>query len=988
MQFRKVQALRGPNVWANFPVLEVWIDLGELKDSSSDAMPGFNDRLMGWLPTLHEHRCSVGKPGGFFERLRRGTYLAHILEHVAIELQSLAGTPVGYGKTRQANDDGVYKVAVEYQEEELGRAALETGRRLCLAAARNADFDLAGELEALRKLAKQVALPAGTSAIVEAARERKIPTLLLDNKGLLQLGHGIHQCRVLDGRADTAGAVAEAIALDNERAWNLLYNAGLPVPDGRAVYSAADAWQAAVELDAPVVIKPQSGKRRRGTGWNLTAPEMIQIAYEAAASQGGSVLVERFVDGADWRLLVVGEQVIAASRREFGKAFEPVDVSALHPDVAARAVDAADVLGLTIAGVDMVARDLRHPLEEQDGVIVAVSSRPDLSTHIRTPESGKKIGQAVVSEMFPAGQTGRVPIVGITGTNGKTTTTRMVAHILSRVYRKVGMTCTEGIFVGGRRVATGDCSGPQSARAVLQHPRVDAAVLETARGGMLRAGLGFDRSDVGIVTNVGEGDHLGASEVDTPEQLAYVKSIIVAAVAPEGAAILNAEDPLVVGMAKYCRGKIVYFSKSPNHPVVTEHRANGGRAVFVRDRFIVLAEGGNEHPLVSLERVPITHAGRIAFQVENALASAAAAWCLKVPLTDVRLGLESFQADLAKDPGRFNLFRINGAVVILDYGHNADALLALLGSLDHFPQRRRVVVYSSSGDRRDVDLVRQGEILGNGFDRVILYEDPRYLRGRSEGGITGLLRTGLMKGKRMREIEEVRSWDKAAGVALQSVGEGELLVLQPDVIDEAVEFIDQYIQSGSGQEIGLEEALDEPAPQPDEVIYPVYNYGVEVRPCSVGRGAFATRAFDKGECLLRAWGERTTHRLRETMQIDHHEHIIPPSPLVFLNHSCEPNCGALIRRGVSEVAVHALRPLQAGEELTFDYSTFESHVQHIGGPCQCGTPSCRGRVAGYESLPQKQREAYGIYIAEYLRETMPATTVRIPHEEGVLAAQV
>jgi len=408
--------------------------------------------------------------------------------------------------------------------------------------------------------------------------------------------------------------------------------------------------------------------------------------------------------------------------------------------------------------------------------------------------------------------------------------------------------------------------------------------------------------------------------------------------------------------------------------------------VFVRDRSIVLAHGAHEEVVVKLNRVPLTHNGLVAFHVENALATTAACWALSVPLDVVRTGLETFAADLDKDPGRFNLMKINGATVILDYGHNADSLLALIASLNNFPHRKRVIVYSSAGDRRDVDLLRQGEIIGNGFDRVILYEDPRYLRGRPEGGITGLLRSGISRGTRMREIDEVRSWEKSADLALRSVGEGDLLVLQPDMIDEAVEFVGRYFKDGKGHEINVNEALEEAGPQPDEVVYPVQDFGVEVRQHPLGRGAYSTRLFAKGEMLLRGWGERTTVRTWATIQIDHGEHIIPPSPLVCLNHSCEPNCGLLIRRGVEQMSVHALRALDVNEELTLDYGSFEIQVKHIDGPCQCGTATCRGRVTGYESMPQNHREELGIYIAEYLREPRPVTTRKKETDNLLVAA--
>jgi cyanophycin synthetase len=742
MEFRKVLALRGPNVWASFPVLEAWVDLGDLKDSPSDELPGFNDRLMSWLPSMIEHRCSVGERGGFFQRLRRGTYQAHILEHVTLELQTLAGTDVGFGRARETSEEGVYRVAIEYEEEELAHACLETARRLCLAAVHNTPFDVQAEEVQLRELAQRVRLGPGLEAVVRAARRRQIPLRRLSPEGLLLLGQGARQRRLLGGQTDRTGALAEAIAHDAELTRTLLRAAGVPTAE-----------------DAPA-----------GTP--------------------------------AWRVLVVCEKAVAAVRREpAGEAPAP-----LHAEVAARAVDAARIVGLDVAGVDVSAEDLSRPLEDQGGVVTAVDPRPDLDPFVRAEGADPKVGEAFVEHLFPGEETGRIPIVGITGVNGKTTTTRLIAHIVGRAHRPVGMTCTEGIHVDGRRIEAGDCSGPQSARTVLQHPRVAAAVLETARGGILREGLGFDRCDVAVVTNIAEGDHLGTAGIDTPEQLARVKRTLVEAVAPEGAAVLKADDPLVAAMAAHCPGRVIYFAQDGDDPVILRHRAGKGRAAFARDGHLILAEGGQEIPLVSLDDVPLTHGGRIGFQVENALAAAAAVWALGVPCQAIRVGLESFSPDMSKVPGRFNLLEVNGATVIVDYGHNASALASVLDAVAQLPHPRRLAVYSTAGDRRDCDMIRQGELLGDAFDHIILYED-HYLRGRKEGEIMGLFRRGLNSGSRVEEIEEVRGAVKAIEAGLAAVKPGELLLIQADEIDETMQFVERCIAAEGAREIDFSEAL-------------------------------------------------------------------------------------------------------------------------------------------------------------------------------------
>jgi len=754
MQIRKVQALRGPNIWANFPVLEAWVDLGGLKDCASDQLPGFNERLTAWLPTLIEHRCSVGERGGFFERLRRGTYQAHILEHVTLELQSLAGSEVGFGRARETCEDGVYKVAVEFEEEELGRACLEAACELCLAAVHDSPYDVGAEVARLRELAGRVRPAPATASILRAARKRHIPVRRLGAGNLMLLGHGARQQRILGHQTGRTSALAESIARDQELTRRLLRDVGVPVPDGELV-----------------------------------------------------------PDGPSWRLLVVGERVVAADRRQPAQGHQngeahPDITDRLHPEVAARALEAARVVGLDVAGIDIVAADLSQPLEEQGGVVVGVDANPDVGLHVHAPGGVRRpVGEAIVSHLFPEGQTGRIPIVAVTGVNGKTTTTRCIAHIVGRTQKCVGMTCTEGIYVGGRRTESGDCSGPQSARTVLQNPKVDVAVLETARGGILREGLGFDRCDVAVVTNIGEGDHLGVADIDTLDKLARVKRTIVEAVPPGGAAVLKADDPLVAAMASECRGHVVFFARDAGNPVIVRHRKDKGRAVFVRDRHIVLADGEQEIPLVPLDRVPLTHGGRIGFQVENALAATAATWSLGVPCEVIRVALESFTPDVDKVPGRFNLFDIHGATVIIDYGHNVSSLACLLEAVGQFPHKRRLAVYSVAGDRRDCDLVRQGAMLGDAFDRVILYED-HYMRGRKQGEIISVMRQGLAQGKRVTEIQEITGAVKAVETALGLARPEELLVLQADVVDETVTFLRRYLASGkAGREISLNEAL-------------------------------------------------------------------------------------------------------------------------------------------------------------------------------------
>jgi cyanophycin synthetase len=879
MEFRKVLALRGPNYWARFPVLEAWVDLGDLRDSASDELPGFNERLKSWLPTLIEHRCSIGHRGGFFERLRRGTYQAHIMEHVAIELQCLAGCDVSFGRTRETAEDGVYRVALEYIEEDVGRRSFELARDLCLAAVYDRPFDVAAAVKELRTLYEQVRLGPSTASIVRAAVARGIPTRRLNRGSLVQLGYGAKLRRILAAETDRTGAIAESIAQDKELTRSFLRAAGVPVPEGRPVESADDAVRAAEEIGFPVVVKPQFGNQGRGVATNLKTADEVRAAYTAARLEEPTVVIEKHASGGDYRLLVVGDRVVAAARREpaqvigdgvhtikelIGVANQdprrgedhatclskiPLDAVSLsvvasqgytpqsipeagarilirrnanlstggtatdvtgdvHSLVAARAIDAARIVGLDIAGVDVVASDISRPLEEQGGVVVEVNAGPGLRMHLE-PSAGtpRDVGKAIVDLLFANGETGRIPIVAVTGVNGKTTTTRLIAHLISQTYKNVAYTCTDGIYVGSRRIEAGDCSGPQSAGNVLLNPQVEAAVLETARGGILRAGLAFDTCDVSVVTNIGEGDHLGLGDIESLEKLARVKRTVADATHPQGTAVLNATDPLVVEMAESCPGSVLFFARSPDHAVLVQHRNRGGRAVTVYEGDIVLCEGQHHAVLAPLARVPITHGGRVAFQVENVLAAVAAAWSLGIPREAIRDGLETLGADMKSMPGRFNLLDIHEATVIVDYGHNVSSLKSLIETIEQLPHQRRLAVYTAAGDRRDCDMIQQGELLGRTFDELYLYED-QYMRGRKEGEIIQLLRKGVAVAGRPCAVKEFKGVFPAIEKALDSLSPGSLLLLQCDTVDESVAFVQQYIQKrGTGREIALADAL-------------------------------------------------------------------------------------------------------------------------------------------------------------------------------------
>ena len=491
-----------------------------------------------------------------------------------------------------------------------------------------------------------------------------------------------------------------------------------------------------------------------------------------------------------------GQVVLIRRNANLSTGGSATDVTDLvHPEVAARVVEGVRMVGLDIAGVDVVAMDISRPLEQQGGVIVEINAAPGLRMHLEPSYGkGRPVGEAIVGTMFNETDDGRIPTVSVTGTNGKTTTTRQIAHLLRCTGKRVGMTCTDGVYINDRRIDTGDCSGPKSARTVLANPVVEAAVLETARGGILREGLGFDLCNTAVVTNIADGDHLGMNGIDTPEQLARVKRVTVEAVAPHGYAVLNAEDPLTAAMADYCPGKVLFFAKTPDHPVLAAHRAKGGKVVYVQNNCIMAAEGAWDARIALLDAVPLTFGGLIGFQVENVMAAAAAGWTLGVPFEMIRHALETFVNDPQKVPARFNVVQFRGSTIVIDYGHISAALVALCDAFDRMPHERRVIMYTAAGDRRDEDIIQQGELIANGFDEMVIYED-QCTRGRADGEVIRLMRQGLERGQRLlpENIHETRGEMLAIELTLRKMRQGDLVLIQADQVEEAIQFVQQLL---------------------------------------------------------------------------------------------------------------------------------------------------------------------------------------------------
>ncbi|OYU46668.1 MAG: cyanophycin synthetase [Burkholderiales bacterium PBB4] len=856
MEVTRIRALRGPNLWSHHTAVQSVVSCSE-QECSIGSIDGFEARLRARFPEI-----GPLQPTGHDDSVP----MAHVLELAALDLQAQAGCPVTFSCTTPTVEPRVYQVVVEYSEEVVGRLALELAQALCESALHDTPFDLAQALGQLRNLDEDVRLGPSTGCIVNAAIARNIPYSRMTEGSMVRFGWGSKQRRIQAAEMDITSAISEAIAQDKELTKKLLAAAGVPVPTGRSVSDPEDAWTAALEIGLPVVVKPNDGNQGKGVTVNITTKDHLLKAYAVATEFRDDILVEKYMPGNDFRLLVVGDKLAAAARRDPPKVvgdgvhtetqlvdqvnqdprrgsghstsltkirFDDIAHACLasqgfhaesiplkgqrvnlrnnanlstggsatdvtddvHPEVAARAVAAAHMVGLDICGVDLVCDSILRPIEEQGGGIVEVNAAPGLRMHL-APSFGKgrAVGEAIISAMFKNGQNGRIPVIAVTGTNGKTTTVRLISHLLKQQGMRVGMTNTDGVYVDGTCIDTGDCSGPKSARSVLLHPDVDAAVLETARGGVLREGLAFDRCDVAVVTNIGSGDHLGLNYITTVQELSVLKRVIVQNVSPSGTAVLNAVDPNVAAMASKARGAVTFFALDNHHPVMATHRAQGQSVIYVEDGQLVASKGGFEQR-IALADIPITMGGSIGFQVENVMASVAAAWALAIPWETIRLGLAGFSNDSHNAQGRFNLFQFRGATVIADYGHNPDAMLALVQAVQAMPAKRRSVVISGAGDRRDQDIRQQTEILGTVFEEVVLFED-QCQRGRQDGEVIALLREGLANASKTTHTSEIKGEFLAIDTAMDRLSEGELCLILVDQVEEAMAHIAKRVAAG------------------------------------------------------------------------------------------------------------------------------------------------------------------------------------------------
>ena len=849
LEITRVRALRGPNYWRLAPVIACDIRLGSLESLTTQDVPGFSERLLAALPSLHSHPCSRNRPGGFVERLHEGTGWPHVLEHVALELQTLAGSPVDYGRVLPSGDVGIWWVIVEYEEEELGLESMRHAVGLVRACLGGALVYPEEVLVHLRQTWERSRLGPSTAVLVEEARRRGIPVRRLNQRSLVQLGQGRYLRRIQATTCDNTSFIAVDIAQNKDQTKRMLHGIGLAVPGGTVADDVEAAVVIARKTGYPVLLKPPAGNQGRGISASLADEVALREAWPRLAEQYSELLVERYVDGRDFRVLVVGGKVVAVAERvpahvvgdgsrtvgelieeanrdprrgdghyktltrippdevttEFlgqsGRSLDTVPepgervvlrptanlstggtsidrTDEIHPDNVTACEMAANVIGLDIAGLDVLTPDIGVPFQENGAVIIEVNAAPGIRMHTH-PVEGKPrdVAGAILDMLYPTGSPAAIPIIAVTGTNGKTTTTRLIAHLFRSTGKTVGFTTTDGIYLQNRLVVPGDMTGPFGAIVILSNPTVDIAVLETARGGILRSGLGFEECDIGIVLNVAA-DHLGLGGINTLEQLAEVKSVVPAVVKRRGTAVLNADDPLVYAMAERSRGDVLFFSTATEgtNPLVEAHLAEGGTAALIENGTFVIRRGRLCIPIAAVRDVPLTLDGVARFQFGNILAAIAAAFVQGMRYQEIQAGLHSFFPSPALTPGRMNILPLQHGQVLVDYAHNAAAVEGLMELVRRTPASHRIGVLTVPGDRRDEDLREVGRRCV-GLDYVILKEDSDR-RGRAAGEIARLIGEGLTQaGLAPERIERVDTEAEAVTRGVQLMQDRDLVVV-------------------------------------------------------------------------------------------------------------------------------------------------------------------------------------------------------------------
>lgn len=863
MKLINIRVYTGRNIYSHSPVVRMDVDVEQYLDIPSCDIKDFNERLLIQFPGLMEHKCSPGYEGGFVERLNRGTYLPHILEHVAIEIQKLLGFKVNYGKTRYLEKETVYTIVFSYYDETAGYEAGKLAYDILTGYLNNIIINLDERLQQIQDKIRCKQLGPSTMAIVAEAERRGIPTTRLADNSLIQLSYGKFSKRIQATISSSTNCISVDAACDKELTKSLLETFNIPVPRGKAVFSVDDAVKLAEDLGYPVVVKPNNGNQGKGVATNLKTPEEVEKAYKLASLYGDHIMIEDYIPGNHFRVIVVDGKVVAVAERiaahvigngkntikelidientnplrgedherpltkiKIDEAMKlylekylidmnsipeenevvtlretanlstggiAIDVTdEIHPDNIKLFVKAVEIIGLDIAGVDIVAEDISKPIKNTGGAIIEINACPGIRMH-HYPSKGKSrdVAGAILDMLFPKELPSSIPIFSVTGTNGKTTTTRMLANILRKSGLKVGMTTTGGVYIDDEEIMKGDTTGPQSARAVLLDKRVEAAVLETARGGIVNRGLGYNLADVGIITNVGD-DHLGLDGINDLEQMAKVKALVVEAVKDEGYAVLNADDEYTPLITKEVRCNIIYFSTNYSNPLLQQHMDRGGRAVYLMENKIYIYDGKKHQPIISVRKIPSTYGGILKYNIENSMAAMAAAYSYGIDIKIIKDALTTFYSNDKDNPGRFNVFNLKDFRVIVDYGHNIDGYTKVLEGLKQIKTGRLVGVIGVPGDRTDINILKVGEISGRYFDCIYIKED-KDLRGRMPEEVAKILKKGCILGGAAEEKIEIQCCEvEALRKAMEKAETNDIIIVFYEEYMPLIDLISSY----------------------------------------------------------------------------------------------------------------------------------------------------------------------------------------------------
>lgn len=865
--------MRGPNYWSvrRHKLIQMRLDLEELEQLPTNKIDGFSERLEKLFPTMFSHRCSEAVAGGFFMRVKEGTWMGHVIEHIALEIQTLAGMETGFGRTRSASKEGVYNVVFSYMEEKAGVFAARAAVRIAEALIAGTDYDLTNDIQELREIREDERLGPSTGCIVEEAVARGIPYIRLNRNSLVQLGYGINQKRIRATIASTTGSIAVDIACDKEETKNLLGAAEIPVPKGRIVYG-EEGLQAAIDsIKYPIVTKPVDGNHGKGATTDINNWEDAVKGLEAAKKYSRGVIVEKFISGLDHRVLVINYKFVAAAirkpasvigdgkstideliditnldpRRGFGheKTLTSIKVDQftldilkdknltlesilpegeelwlkptanlstggtatditdlVHPDNIFMCERIARIIGLDICGIDIMAKTLSEPVAESGGGVIEVNAAPGFRMHI-DPAAGlpRNVAEPVIDMLYPLGSSARIPIIAVTGTNGKTTTTRLMAHMVKTMGYKVGYTTTDGVYIQNQMMMRGDCTGPVSAEFVLKDPTVDFAVLECARGGILRSGLGFHNCDIAIVTNVAE-DHLGLGDIDNIEQLARVKAVVPESVLPSGYSILNADNKWAAEMAKGLACKVAYFSMDENNPIIKAHINAGGLAAIYENGYVTISKGTWKIRVEKAINIPLTFGGKASFNIQNILPTLIAGFIRNFKIEDMRIALQTFIPSPAQTPGRMNIFNFKNFQVMVDYAHNAAGFTAIADMLSKI-NAKHVGIIAGVGDRRDEDTIGLGKVAANMFEEVIIRQDKN-LRGKTEQEIIDLMMRGIAEVDANKKVTVIKKETEAIEFAIKNAAKGSFITICSDVVPDA---LDQIMKMKEQEDEGLVE---------------------------------------------------------------------------------------------------------------------------------------------------------------------------------------